>query len=140
MSLNCDPDCLTCLRLKLNADSIVVFFKDHDSDSWRLGGFQGEKPSNDMEVEVYRMLITKMPQTVAIYKDGLLLSSQEEIETMFPETKKLFTNSSIIAAPVFFNKQNEELTGVRAAWRHNNNPFTAKDLETLRCTSACPQI
>jgi hypothetical protein len=127
-----DPDCVKCLRKKINAVGVVVFFKE--GDAWRIGNFQGEVPQTAAEVDFECMLAGGVPDIIADREDGLLISDDDGIHSFFPKLSSLFQSKSIVAAAVAF----EDLRGVRLAWRDARTPFSLQDLKTIRCFGQCP--
>ena len=128
------PDCLRCMRKKLRATSIVVFFQNPDK-SWRLADFQGDKPMDVVEAEFQYMLKTKMPEIVLQHGKTFFLNGKEAISRIFPKLGNLFEDQSIIAAPVKY----ETSFGVRIAWRDEQDVFSDEDLKTLECVGKCPE-
>lgn len=127
-----DPNCLRCLRLKLKALAVGVFFKE--GDNWRLGSFEGDKPSCAAEVEFDSLIKLGVPALVANHPAGLILNDNAAIAAMFPTAQGLFQDQAVIAAPIHF----EQLSGIRIAWRSAATPFQKTELETLLCFSQCP--
>ena len=127
-----DPDCLKCMRKKLDAVSVGVFFRDQGS--WRLAAYQSEKPQEDAEVEFYCMLSSGVPEIVSAYPSGLILSDGQSIEQVFGPIKNLLAGRSVIAAPV----SKGDSAGVRIAWRDAANPFSREDLRIIQCFGDCP--
>ena len=129
-----DPDCLHCLRTKLEAIGVVVFFRNADG-SWRLGGYQSAKPSEAAEAECHHMLQTGLPEKILAGERVVILSNHRDIKLNFPHLAPSFGGSSLIAARV----QRDELVGVRIAWRDEKAPFTAEDEATIHCWGNCPE-
>jgi hypothetical protein len=127
-----DPDCLKCMRKKLRATALAVFFRD--GAGWRIGSFQGDKPASSAEVEFYAMLQSGVPEIIYASADGLFINDDRALREHFPSLIPLLSGSSVIAAVV----KRQQLEGVRIAWRDNSDPFEAKDLDTIRCDGNCP--
>ena len=128
------PDCVKCLRKMLRADSIAVFFRE--GSSWKLGSFQGEKPSADAEVEFDYMIMRGLPEELSAFDKGLLLTSDEDIKNRLPIFANLFLGHSFLSCPIHYN----DIEGVRIALRcDQDDAFTEQDLETLRCFKDCPK-
>lgn len=128
-----DPDCILCLRKKLRAISVVVFFKE--GDSWRIGGYQSDKPREDAEIDFYCLLNSNIPEEILDHKDGLILSEIEEISDLFESFASMFQRCSLIGAPVSCG----EVFGARLAWRDSSEPFSESDLSLIRCSGKCPE-
>ncbi len=128
-----DPNCITCLRKKLRAISVVVFFQEYNN--WRIGGYQSDKPLEDAEIDFYCMLKSNIPNEIIKHERGLLLSDANLISKLFGNFANLFKDSCLIGAPVRCDK----ITGARLAWRDNSEPFSESDLQIIRCTGKCPQ-
>lgn len=127
-----DPDCLRCLRLKLNAICVAVFYRE--GEGWRLGDFQGDKPRSAAEAEFMHMLRVGLPEAIAKRGRGFILVDERDVETAFPALTGLFLNSTVIASAVCGG----EAPGVRIAWRDKSEPFTDADLEIIHCLGNCP--
>lgn len=128
----CDPDCMSCLREKLRALCVIVFFRIEDG--WRIGGFQGDRPLRDAEVHAYALLTEGVPELVASHEEGFILSNKQSISDVFGSVGNLFDGCSVLAAPVRRGRSR----GVRLAWRDAKDPFTEVELETIRCFGECP--
>lgn len=128
-----DPDCIRCLRQSLRATQIVVFFRENEH--WRIGSFQGDRPSPDAEVDFFSMLRGGVPETVEAQGDAFILSDDKSIENMFGSVNDLLCGNSVIAAPVRLGN----LTGVRLAWRDDSDPFSEEDLALIKCLGKCPE-
>lgn len=127
-----DPDCLRCLRRKLRAVGVAVFFRS--PEGWRIGNYQGDKPSAAAEVEFECLLRARVPDVVAAHSRGLILCGEEELQAKFGSVSKLFRSCSVIAAHV----QGGESSGVRLAWRDDSEPYEEEDLATIKCSGECP--
>ena len=127
-----DPDCVKCLRKKLSAVGVVVFFKDEDD--WRIGSFEGEIPWEACQVDFECMLNFGVPDVLANREGGLLITDDDEAHSFFPKLQGLFSGKTVVAAAVAF----QDLKGVRLAWRENSSPFNIQDLKTIRCYGQCP--
>jgi hypothetical protein len=130
-----DPDCLKCLRSKLKADGVVVFFApDAQQQEWRIGNFQGLRPRSAAEVDFEIMLANRVPEIVTSNPEGVLVCDDLTLESLFPAMAYLWKGKSLVAARV------TRLRGVRLAWRDDETePFTADDLKTLECFGQCPR-
>ena len=128
-----DPDCLRCMRKKLEATGVAVFFRE--GSSWRLGNYQAEKPNEAAEVDFICMLQQGIPEIIASYASGLILPDSRSAEQVFGPTGQLFETNSIIAAPVTKGNSN----GVRLAWRDAAKPFSREDLRIIQCFGLCPE-
>lgn len=129
-----DPDCLRCMRQKLKALGLVVFFREADAaDAWRIGNFQGDKPQEAAQAEFEYMLKCGVPEIIA-KRGSFILTNAQDIKVTFPKLKEFFKGCSLIAAHV----KGGESSGVRLAWRENSEPFSEKDLEIIRCSGNCP--
>ncbi len=127
-----DPDCVRCLRKKINAEGVVVFFRE--GNDWRIANFQGDMPQEMAEVYFHTMLKSGTPAVVATQSRGLLLNKPAEIRAYLPELFGFFAGQSVIGAKVKIG----EHEGVRLAWRANVTPFNDQDLTTLQCFAECP--
>ena len=127
-----DPDCLRCMRKKLRATGIAVFFQSEEG--WRLSSYQGERPSEAAEIEAYSLLAKGVPEAVARAEKGLVLVGDEAILAALPGAQGLFSGQSIVAAQVRI----DNFSGVRIAWRDCVEPFDALDLATIQCVGNCP--
>ncbi len=132
-SLTGDPDCLKCLRQKLRALCVVVFFRKQDS--WVLDNFQGDKPAEAAEAEFQYMLKLGIPETALKLGKVAVLNGAKEIADTFPGVQSLFEGFSLITATV----QRGESLGVRLAWREQEDPFTEEDSKTIECFGDCPK-
>ena len=128
-----EPNCVCCLQKKLCAQGAVTFFKDQNG-SWRVGTFEGNRPSESVEVDLYCMLEADVPETILKQQCGFILSNEDAIRSLFPGAENLFKGYSIIASPI----QYQELRGVRIAWREISNPFRAEELRIIECIGLCP--
>ena len=128
-----DPDCLSCLRQKLRAISVVVFFKE--KKEWRVGAYQADKPQEDAEIDFYCMLKAHVPENVFNEKNGLLLNDVAAIGTRFGALGDFLKGNCLIGAPVRCGP----VVGARLAWRDASDPFSAADLELIRCSGKCPE-
>jgi hypothetical protein len=128
-----DPDCVRCLRKKVSALGVVVFFKD--GDGWRIGNFESDIPRDAAEAHVHSFLKAGLPAFVASKAEGLLLTNEAELKTQLPALAAFFSGHSIIGCAVNIAGTG----GVRVAWRENTTPFKTEDLSTLRCFSQCPK-
>ena len=128
-----DPDCAKCLRKKLDADSVAVFFCG--KEGWRISSFQGDRPSSTVEVEFQAMVKAGVPGIIASKDHGILANSDSEVAEYFPQLASLFPRSAIIGCRVNLGS----LIGVRLATRNNSHPFSDEDLNTLQCYSECPE-
>ncbi len=128
-----EPDCLRCMRKKLEAIGVVVFFRE--GDAWRLGNYQAEKPSDAAEVDFYCMLRDSVPEIITSYPSGLILSEPRSVEQVFGSVGRLFDNHSVLAAAV----SKGEFSGVRLAWRDSAQPFSREDLRIIQCFGLCPE-
>lgn len=126
-----DPDCVGCLRKKLDAIGVVVFFTA--GDEWRIGSFQGDKPLSAAQVDFESLLAGSVPQALARYSEGLLSNDDKTLAEAAPGALFLLDGASVIACPVHFGDK----VGVRLAWRDRHAPFRPEDLETLRCFGEC---
>ena len=128
-----DPDCIRCLRKKLRATGVAVFFKKEFG--WILDNFEGDKPGEAAEAEFQYMLKAGIPDTLLKQENGLILPDQEAIAAVLPQISGLFEGSCLIATPV---RRGPSL-GVRLAWRDSLDPFTTADLKTIECLGECPE-
>ncbi len=127
-----EPDCLKCMRKKLNATSVVVFFCD--AGTWRVSSYQSEKPASDAEIDFYCLLNAGIPQVISSHPEGLILPDDRALAQVFGQSANLLSGNAVIAAPVTGNS----MAGVRLAWRDNSSPFTEDDLVTVHCVGDCP--
>lgn len=125
------PDCLTCMKLKLNATCVAVFVKD--DSSWCLSAYQGDLPQDAAEVEFYGMLKDRVPHVLFEQPEGTILCSDKDITEMFPKVEILL-GRAIIASR--FKLGTYE--GVRLAWRDQSQPFSRKEKEAIECGGQCP--
>lgn len=128
---NKDPDCLRCMRLKLRAESVVIFVRI--GDNWEVGSYQSDIPREAAEAEFYALLKEHVPQTLNHYPRGLRLLDNKEILQVFPKAIR-FLGKSIISAP--YKLGNYE--GYRLAWRDQSDPFSAQELDIIQCQGLCP--
>ena len=128
-----DPDCLKCLRKKLQALCLVVFYRD--ADGWRLGGYQGDRPSAEAEVDFVYMLKEGLPELVAAHPGGLVLNDDMSIGDHIGKFRALLGGKAVIASAVNF----PGLPGLRLAWRDQSEPFTTAELQALQCEGNCPE-
>jgi len=127
------PDCIRCLRRKLNAIGVASFFvKD---GAWVLSDYEDALPSADAEFRVCHMLKLDIPQLVADSENGVVLNSAQDILRAVPDLNHLFDGCVIIGARTVF----AGLGGVRIAWRESDSPFSEEELETLACFGDCPK-
>lgn len=127
-----EPNCLRCLRTKLEAIGVVVFVKDQDS--WLLNAFQGDVPEDVAEVMFYGMIKLGVPEKIFAQGRDFVLSDNAQIQEMFPQVET-FRDTSLIAARVAYG----EFKGVRVAWREQSRPYSEKDLGTVNCVGECPE-
>ena len=127
-----DPDCVRCLRKKVSALGVVVFFED--GGQWRIGNFESDSPREDAEVSFHSMLRSGLPTLVAGCEKGILFRGDADLRAQVPALAGLLSGCSVIGAPVRVGEKH----GVRVAWREQREPFSAEDLNTLQCFSRCP--
>ncbi len=126
------PDCIRCLRRKLNALGVASFFvKD---GVWVLSDYEDSVPSSDAEFRVCFMLRLNIPQIVSDSEKGIILNSAQELASAVPEINRLFDDCVLMGARTVF----EGLGGVRIAWRETDAPFTQEELDALACFGDCP--
>ena len=128
-----DPDCIRCLRKKIGALGVVVFFRE--GAEWRIGNFESDIPREAAEAQFNFMLRSGVPELVASKGKGLLLIGDRDIESQLPALAAFFAGNSVVGSAVNVAGAG----GVRVAWREGANPFSADDLKTLRCFSECPE-
>jgi len=127
-----DPDCIRCLRKKISADGVVVFFRS--SSGWRIGNCESDIPLAAAEAHFNFMLRSGLPAIVVAKKGGILLNTLEEVKSELVVLEKFFSDKCVIGAAVKVGQHD----GVRIAWREALAPFTSEDLVTLQCFSKCP--
>ncbi|NMC62009.1 MAG: hypothetical protein GYA55_02450 [SAR324 cluster bacterium] len=126
------PDCIRCLRKKLNALGVAAFYmKDGE---WMLSDFESDIPREDAEFQGTYLLKIGLPQIIANAENGLLLTGTESIQNSIPGINSLMNGTSIIGARTVF----AGLGGVRFAWREDSQPFSSDELKILECFGECP--
>lgn len=128
-----DPDCLLCLRRKLRAISVMVFFKEEGG--WRIGAYQGEKPQEDADIDSYCLLNSPLPEEIFKRQEGLVLNSEKQLAQISSRLAGFLEGHCVLGAPV----RCQSVEGVRLAWRDAAEPFSAADLELIRCSGNCPK-
>ena len=126
------PDCIKCLRRKLDALGIVVFCK-LDDFSWHVADFESDTPSEDSEFQFNYMISIGLPSIIDSAEDAFVLNGNSEIQAKFPGINALLSGTSIVAGRVKFNGS----VGVRIAWRDASQPFGMSDIEALQCFGQC---
>jgi hypothetical protein len=121
------------LRKKLDALGVVVFYRENNV--WRLGNFQAELPGAEAEVHFQYMLTAGFPDELIKHKDGLCFGMAEQAQKFFPKLSGFFADKTLLAARTNY----AGLPGVRIAWRDESSPYTAADLNVLRCFADCPK-
>lgn len=131
-SLFGDPDCVRCMRKKLRATGVVVFFKTgHD---WHLGNFEGDKPSAAAQTDFECMLRFGVPQSLEPFEGGIVIPDDQTLSGTLGKAASLLEGCCVIAAPVHRGHS----VGVRLAWRDQTDPFTAQELDIIHCEGLCP--
>ena len=127
------PDCVSCLRKKLDALGVAsFFFKD---DAWVLSDFEDTVPGADAEFRFHYLIRINAPGIIAGSEKGIICPDETSIRMTIAGVNHLFDGCTLIGAATVF----EGLGGVRIAWRDSRNPFSHTDLETLQCFGHCPE-
>ena len=131
-SLFGDPDCLRCMRRKLRATGVVVFFRR--GDEWLLGNFEGDKPQDAAETDFECMLQFGVPQALEVHQNGIVLADDRAIQSVLGKAASLLLGNCVIAAPVHRGGS----VGLRLAWRDQSDPFSGEELRIVQCEGLCP--
>lgn len=127
------PDCILCLRRKLDALGVVAFFEYQGA--WYVGDYENDRPSGDSEFLFNYLLQVNVPEIVAGEPLGVVLNTEDEIQAKFPGIGVMFPGCSLIGA----RTGSAGLEGVRIAWREADRPWSEGDLELLQCFGECPE-
>lgn len=126
------PDCIRCLRKKLKAVGVVVFFSM--DETWYVGDYEADIPSSDAEFQFGYMLKLDIPGIINEAGKGLILNTDEEIQRKFHGIDTLFQGYALLGVKTKYSG----LEGIRLAWRPLGEPFTQAELDSLECFGDCP--